>query len=80
MADFKVAFSKVCETFGLKELSEYQKQSTINIVEKRSDVFVCGYNFQSTGAYYIRRFSTNKSYARTSQLFTKKWNIFSQFE
>ena len=40
MADFKVAFSKVCETFGLQELSEYQKQSTINIVEKRLDVFV----------------------------------------
>ena len=40
MADFKVAFSKVCETFGLKNLREYQKQSIINIVEKKSDVFV----------------------------------------
>ncbi len=39
MADFKVAFSKVCETFGLKNLREYQKQSIINIVEKKSNVF-----------------------------------------
>ena len=40
LADFKVAFNKVCETFGLKNLSEYQQQSIINIVEKKSDVFV----------------------------------------
>lgn len=40
MADFELAFKRVCEKFHIKALNPCQRKAIVHIVEKRTDVFV----------------------------------------
>ena len=40
MADISKAFDRVCEKFGLTELNKYQKEAILQIVQRKTDVFI----------------------------------------
>ena len=40
MADISKAFDRVCEKFGITELNKYQKEAILQIVQRKTDVFI----------------------------------------
>ena len=40
MADLNVVFGHVCQTFGIRELSAYQREVIVQFVQKKTDVIV----------------------------------------